>query len=42
LGDTKEARTIGKLIKNGADISKYEDKLTDRGFDLKKIIPKNA
>lgn len=37
LGDTKEVRIIGKLIKNGTDVSKYEDRLTDKSFDLKKI-----
>jgi nitrite reductase (NADH) large subunit len=38
LGDTKEVRTISKLIKNGVDVSKYEDKLMDKKFDLKNIV----
>ena len=37
LGDTKDVRAVGKLIKNNVDISKYEDKLTDSKFDLKQI-----
>lgn len=37
LGDTKEVRTVTKLIKNGIDISKYEDRLGDSKFDLKLI-----
>ena len=38
LGDTKEVRTVAKLIKNSTDVSKFEDKLTDSKFDLKGII----
>ena len=38
LGDTKDVRAVGKLIKNTVDVSKYEDKLTDSKFDLKGII----
>ena len=38
LGDTKDVRAVGKLIKNNVDVSKYEDKLTDSKFDLKGII----
>ncbi|MBI3583634.1 MAG: NAD(P)/FAD-dependent oxidoreductase [Nitrospinae bacterium] len=37
LGDTKDVRAVGKLIKNNVDVSKYEDKLTDSKFDLKLI-----
>ncbi len=37
LGDTKEVRTVAKLIKNNVDVSKFEDKLTDNKFDLKQI-----
>ena len=37
LGDTKEVRTVAKLIKNSTDVSKFEDKLTDSKFDLKLI-----
>jgi nitrite reductase (NADH) large subunit len=38
LGDAKEVRIVGKLIKNGVDISRYEDNLSDAKFDLKKIV----
>lgn len=38
LGDTKEVRTVTRLIKNNVDVSKYEDKLTDSKFDLKHIL----
>ena len=38
LGDTKDVRAVGKLIKNNVDVSKYEDKLVDSKFDLKKIV----
>ena len=37
LGDTKDVRAVGKLIKNNVDVSKYEDKLVDSKFDLKLI-----
>ena len=37
LGDTKEVRTVAKLIKNSTDVSKFEDKLVDSKFDLKLI-----
>ncbi|MBI3601229.1 MAG: NAD(P)/FAD-dependent oxidoreductase [Nitrospinae bacterium] len=37
LGDTKDVRVVSKLIKNGVDVSKYEDNLRDAKFDLKKI-----
>lgn len=38
LGDTKDVRAVGKLIKNNVDVSKFEDKLTDSKFDLKKLL----
>ena len=37
LGDTKDVRAVGKLIKNNVDVSKHEDKLVDSKFDLKLI-----
>ena len=37
LGDTKDVRAVGKLIKNNVDVSKYEDKLVNSKFDLKLI-----
>src|SRR3989338_7764936 len=37
LGDTKDVRAVGKLIKNNVDVSKHEDKLVDSKFDLNLI-----
>jgi nitrite reductase (NADH) large subunit len=37
LGDTRDARTLQQLIEKGVDVSAYESRLLDPGFDLAEL-----